>query len=68
MSERLGHGVLGLLEGFAAIVYKLSEVALLGLGSRENTRLLDDVRGCFPCMEHAEFAGGLGFCAAYSLS
>ena len=30
LSERLGHAVLGLLEGFAAIVYKLSEAALLG--------------------------------------
>ena len=40
LSERLGHAVLGLLEGFAAIVYKLSEAALLGWGSRENTRLL----------------------------
>ena len=40
LSERLGHVVLGLLEGFAAIVYKLSEAALLGWGSRENTRLL----------------------------
>ena len=40
LSERLGHAVLWLLEGFAAIVYKLSEAALLGWGSRENTRLL----------------------------
>ena len=40
LSERLGHVVLGLLEGFAAIVYKLSEAALLGWASRENTRLL----------------------------
>ena len=40
LSERLGHAVLGLLEGFAAIVYKLSEAALLGWSSRENTRLL----------------------------
>ena len=68
LSERLGHAVLGLLEGFAAIVYKLSEAALLGWSSRENTSAPDDVRGCFTCMEHAEFAGGRGFCAAYSLS
>ena len=38
--QRLGHTVLGFMEGFAAIVYKLSEAALLGWGSRENTRLL----------------------------
>ena len=38
--QRLGHTVLGFMEGFAAIVYKLSEAALLGLGRRENIRLL----------------------------
>ena len=68
LSERLGHAVLGLLEGFAAIVYKLSEAALLGWSSRENTRLLMMFEVASLCMEHAEFAGGWGFCAAYSLS
>ena len=40
LSERLGHTVLGVLEGLAAIVYKMSEAALLGVGRRENIRLL----------------------------
>ena len=40
LSERLGRTLLGVMEGFAAIVYKMSEAALLGLGRRESIRLL----------------------------
>ena len=59
LSERLGHTVLGLLEGFAAIVYKLSEAALLGLGRRENIRLLMmfDVASLVWGMQNSQGAG-----------
>ena len=38
--KRFGHTMLELLEDVAAMVLKVSEVVLLGLGGRENTRLL----------------------------
>ena len=38
--KRFGHTMLELLEDVAAMVLKVSEVVFLGLGGRENTRLL----------------------------
>ena len=59
LSERLGHTVLGVLEGLAAFVYKMSEAALLGLGRRENIRLLMmfEVASLAWGMQNSAFAG-----------
>ena len=65
--ERRGHTVLGVLEGFRCVYLQDVRGCFAGVGKAREHSAPYDVRGCFTGLGHAEFGGGRGRGAAYSL-